>query len=214
MTSYSRSILPSAEYDHGFEPIQNNLVYTDQSAGTMVVKEYGFDGKSFFTQGFPVSNALGHHGMKPGWLILLSVQKQSCRFRGRNYMAWFCAGIPLPYGPWKMGGLPGLITELRDDQDNMMMSLVRISNTDKRFNVPSGVNYTMEEHIRDMKNFLKKLQGNARSAGSGDCLSCQTESAKIRVFHLGNNTPMNRRLFLLCLSSSFNALSTSFLSRF
>ena len=165
----------SGQYDHGFEPDTNNLVYTDQSAGTMVVKEYGFDGKSFLLRDslYPMHWVITN---ETRMVDSLECTKATCRFRGRNYMAWFCADIPLPYGPWKMGGLPGLITELRDDQDNMMMSLVRISNTDKRFNVPSGVNYTMEEHIRDMKNFLKKLQGNARSAGSGDCLSCQTES--------------------------------------
>ena len=30
-------------------------------------------------------------------------------FRGRDWKVWFCEEIPLSLGPWKLGGLPGLI---------------------------------------------------------------------------------------------------------
>jgi GLPGLI family protein len=32
-------------------------------------------------------------------------------FGGRTYNVWFAPDIPLPYGPFKLGGLPGLILE-------------------------------------------------------------------------------------------------------
>ncbi len=42
-------------------------------------------------------------------------QKATCRFRGRNYTAWFTVDIPISQGPWKFCGLPGLILKVQDD---------------------------------------------------------------------------------------------------
>ena len=42
-------------------------------------------------------------------------QKATTRFRGRNYIAWFTPEIPISNGPWKFGGLPGLILKVYDE---------------------------------------------------------------------------------------------------
>ena len=41
-------------------------------------------------------------------------QKATCHWRGRDFIAWFTKDIPVRKGPWKFGGLPGLILKVYD----------------------------------------------------------------------------------------------------
>lgn len=43
-----------------------------------------------------------------------SCQKATCRFRGRDFEAWFATDVPIKGGPWKFGGLPGCILKVYD----------------------------------------------------------------------------------------------------
>lgn len=56
-------------------------------------------------------------------------QKATTFFRGRNYEAWFCIDLPFSIGPWKFGGLPGLILEAYDDKKEIVFTLNQISKT-------------------------------------------------------------------------------------
>ncbi len=40
--------------------------------------------------------------------------KAECEFGGRSWTAWFTLDVSVPYGPWKLGGLPGLILKAED----------------------------------------------------------------------------------------------------
>lgn len=48
-------------------------------------------------------------------------------FRGRNYIAWYTPYIAVPFGPWKFYGLPGLILEIYDTNNNYHWTVSKIS---------------------------------------------------------------------------------------
>jgi len=50
-----------------------------------------------------------------------TAHKATGKFRGRMYTAWYIVEIPLPYGPWKLQGLPGLIVEAYDEFNEMYL---------------------------------------------------------------------------------------------
>lgn len=45
--------------------------------------------------------------------------------KGRNWIAWYSPEIPLPYGPYKFSGLPGLIIKITDDKGEFDFELVK-----------------------------------------------------------------------------------------
>ncbi|MCV9929289.1 GLPGLI family protein [Flavobacterium sp. LS1R49] len=52
--------------------------------------------------------------------------KAMLNFRGRSYTAWYTPYIPLSFGPWKFYGLPGLILELYDTENNYHWTATKI----------------------------------------------------------------------------------------
>lgn len=56
----------------------------------------------------------------------LHCQKATCRFKGRDYTAWFCADLPVPVGPWKLNGLPGVIVEAYDAKKEVVFRFDRV----------------------------------------------------------------------------------------
>lgn len=71
---------------------------------------------------------------KPNWQLgtetkpfgQWTVQKATADFLGRKWTAWFTRESPMTEGPYKFNGLPGLVTEVYDDQNHYHFTLQKI----------------------------------------------------------------------------------------
>ncbi|PKF74218.1 GLPGLI family protein [Chryseobacterium sp. PMSZPI] len=60
----------------------------------------------------------------------ITCKKAEVNFKGRNWVAWYSPEIPLPYGPYKFSGLPGLIIKITDDKGDYDFELIKsVSNS-------------------------------------------------------------------------------------
>ena len=56
-------------------------------------------------------------------------RKATTDFAGRTYTAWFTPEIPLPFGPYKFGGLPGLILKIEDAERQFVWEAIGFERT-------------------------------------------------------------------------------------
>ena len=61
------------------------------------------------------------------------------KFRGRTYTVWFAEEIPISSGPWKLGGLPGLILEAEEDEQKYAFHFSSLKRLDQEDNIENKV---------------------------------------------------------------------------
>lgn len=91
--------------------------------------------------------------------------KATTNFRGRNYVVWYTTDIPVPYGPWKLKGLPGLIIEAYDIEKFVFWYFKNLEIPTNRsfelnnFQVSDLSKYkTYPEYKKNQLNILKKRE--------------------------------------------------------
>lgn len=99
-------------------------------------------------------------------------KKATTNFRGHEYTAWFTEDIPVPFGPWKLNGLPGLILEVYDTNKEFFVYFKSIEIPAKNLKVPMGINVPKydKQNLRwvnliEYKSYLeKKVEKNKAKA--------------------------------------------------
>jgi len=74
--------------------------------------------------------------------------KATTSFGGRDYVAWFTLEVPILDGPYVFSGLPGLILELYDTEEDYHFNLASIQ--------PLKENYVIDSETRNVKEVSKE----------------------------------------------------------
>jgi GLPGLI family protein len=111
-------------------------------------------------------------------------------FRGRDYVAWFAPEIPILAGPYKFGGLPGLIVKIQDTGSNHVFTLNHI----RKYEGPLIKSLTHEYKVygKWLPRYLKKFEIGVRN---GEAYANKTLKQPIRP-----NSAENREMYLIYAS--------------
>ena len=72
-------------------------------------------------------------------------KKAIANFRGRKYICWYTEEIPLPYGPWKLQGLTGMILEATSEDNFFKINFKRIKYPVQKISIPSNKNALLKK---------------------------------------------------------------------
>ncbi|MCK9449647.1 MAG: GLPGLI family protein [Bacteroidales bacterium] len=85
-------------------------------------------------------------------IIGYNCQKAVCEYGGRTWIAWFSYELPYNDGPYKFGGLPGLIVKLYDSKEHYIFEMQSI----ERLAEPANIEIRDVEYVKTNRtNFLK-----------------------------------------------------------
>jgi GLPGLI family protein len=135
----------------------------------------------------------------PKWTIHSETQtilshpckKATCRFRGRDYVAWYATNIPISRGPYKFAGLPGLILKIADTENLYSFECTGMEKTnalmykDKKKGVET-VSVTREEFIKTKRRFYENPKAISAEA-LGKNFDKLMEEAKAKNVYIPDN---------------------------
>jgi len=80
-----------------------------------------------------------------------------CYAYGRKWNAWFTSEVALNYGPYKFGGLPGLIVALNDDENRFSFTIQDLKKRPSKLILPTEKEYKLLSKNNFYKNRFKIL---------------------------------------------------------
>jgi GLPGLI family protein len=147
----------------GGEGLRVKFKYGDEK-GEMIYRNFL---KDEIILRFPKTAAFEEFTMKDSWIKIdwkisndtMTIANFKCRkatgdFRGRHYTVWFTEEIPLPYGPWKLHGLPGIIL---DAMDSEKMFIAKLKSIQYPLNEAFDTREPVEKNSMTLKEYVYSL---------------------------------------------------------
>lgn len=170
--------MESSEHHIDLSPDSIFTVYKDRESNSLLFEFSDIRQRThlFADTLFPMIWTTYHEQRTIGGIPCLKAVTQ---FKGRGYTAWYAPSITIAEGPWKLGGLPGLIMEAYDDADQWHMTLTSVSEgkgfDQNRFE--AAINNKLEGFpgfVTFVKNMFERLSLSLGAQSTANCIDCQT----------------------------------------
>lgn len=89
-----------------------------------------------------------------------TLQKATTTFGGRKWTAWFCKEINISEGPYKFRGLPGIIFQIYDDENNFDFTLVKSFKLSSTYKTPFIESFYGQKPIKITQENIDKMLMN------------------------------------------------------
>ncbi|OAB27750.1 GLPGLI family protein [Flavobacterium fryxellicola] len=142
------------------EGLRVNFKYGDEK-GEIIHRNFK---KENITLRFPKTTAFDEFTVEDTWLKIdwkiqedttkignFNCKKAIGEFRDRTFIVWFTEEIPMPYGPWKLYGLPGLILQAEDKEK---MFSVKFKSIEYPTSQVFEVNKPIEKEAKTLKDYV------------------------------------------------------------
>jgi len=137
-----RSMTPETDFDY--------KIFKDREAGELRFIEKIFKDKVRYSEDLKLQT--WQIDPQNDTILGYQVQKASTIFAGRDYEAWFTPEIPIPDGPYKFNGLPGLILKINDSKNEYAFTLTGFQ---KLKTSSSPLKQIEDYRLVDKKDFLR-----------------------------------------------------------
>lgn len=121
------------------------------------------------------------------------VQKATAEFAGRNYTAWFTSEIPIPDGPYKFNGLPGLIVKIADEKDQYTFELIEVEKLKNTVRIKIPEKDFIETDKKELAQLIQEDKENpmrgVESAGVSISFS-KKQKRELRETRMKRNNPI------------------------
>jgi GLPGLI family protein len=188
-------------HKYGMDTDNGTSVQSSGGAAAVVTSAYDDKGTLFYrnriTREFVVRakamKPFPAHLVKENWIDIdwkikdkykkmlgYTVQKAVGTFRGRTWTAWFCKDIPVPFGPCKLHGLPGIILEASDERYSYEATNIcypcNPADTEKIVMPFEEQQYTIKQYVRMIDNMavysMLEFQKQGKSWNPGRPMKC------------------------------------------
>lgn len=164
-------------------PRRDGSYYVLKSTADNLIKTYDVNGLDKYVMEESMPNYDWQLADSARNILGYECQMATTVFNGREWTVWFTTEIPVTNGPWKLGGLPGLILEAAEPTGLYNFVATGLRQTSREVTpVYSSESYTKIDRREYLKIKIKMIdntvsQMNAQLSGLGISISSASNSA-------------------------------------
>ena len=164
----SDSLIAKTGFGLGYNTNPNHELYLTKDRDYSVIKKHFVSPMSRDKFFIKIDDVLNWKILPETAIIAnINCQKAEVEYGGRNWSAWFTIEIPVSEGPYCFHGLPGLVLQIQDDQEDYVFKATEIKNlaNNSLFEIDGGKQITWNQFNKILQDYFDSPYSFAKAKG-------------------------------------------------